>query len=82
MDLIKNCTLVFDIDAIVLHTNSNAMGKKNHVSHIVNSPFLMFKYTIYMCQSCYMICVSQVILGFLNVSITAVACPPFTMKHV
>lgn len=51
MDLINICTLVFDIDAIVLHTNPNTVGKKkNHVLHIVISvsPFLMLKYTIYM----------------------------------
>lgn len=50
MDLINNCTLVFDI-AIVLHTNPDTMErKKNHVLHIVIivSPFLMLKYTIYM----------------------------------
>lgn len=49
MDLINNCTLVFDIDAIVLHTNPDTM-EKNNVLHIVISvsPFLMLKYTIYM----------------------------------
>lgn len=37
MDLINICTLVFDIDAIVLHTNPNTMGvKKNHVLTLFN----------------------------------------------
>lgn len=36
MELLYNCTLVYDIDAIVLHTNSNTMGQ-NHVLHIVIS---------------------------------------------
>lgn len=36
MELLYNCTLVYDIDAIVLHTNSNTMGQ-NHVLHIVMS---------------------------------------------
>lgn len=50
MDLINNCTLVFDIDAVVLHTNLNTVeGEKNHVLHIISvSPFLMLKYTVYM----------------------------------
>lgn len=52
MDLINNCTLVFDIDAIVLHTDPDTMGgkRKNHILHIVISvsPILMLKYTIYM----------------------------------
>lgn len=34
MDLINNCTLFFDIEAIVLHTNLDTMGKRNHVVHI------------------------------------------------
>ena len=29
MDLINNCTLVFDIDAIVLHTDPDTMGGGN-----------------------------------------------------
>ena len=36
MDLINNCTLVFDIDAIVLHTDPDTMGgekKKSHFTH-------------------------------------------------
>lgn len=35
MDLINNCTLVFDIDAVVLHTNLNTMegGKKSCFTH-------------------------------------------------
>lgn len=49
MGLIHYCTLVFDIDAIVLHANPDYSGGKNYVLHIVISvsPFLMLKYTIY-----------------------------------
>lgn len=38
--LINNCTLVFDIDAIVLHTDSDTM-EQNHVLHIVFSVSLI-----------------------------------------
>lgn len=31
MDLINNCTLVFDIDAIVLHTDPDTMGGKEKI---------------------------------------------------
>lgn len=48
MELLYNCTLVYDIDAIVLHTNSNTMGQ-NHVLHIVFSvsPFFCVKRCLY-----------------------------------
>lgn len=41
MEILKNCTLVCDIDAIVLHTDSNTMGQ-NHVLHIVISLTLLW----------------------------------------
>lgn len=48
MELLYNCTLVYDIDAIVLHTNSNTMGQ-NHVLHIVISvsPFFVKRRCLY-----------------------------------
>lgn len=33
MELLNNCTLAYDIDAIVLHTDSDTMGE-NHVWHL------------------------------------------------
>lgn len=53
MDLTNDCTLVFDIDAIVLHTNPVTMGeKKNHVLDLVIpiAPFLNIEIH-YLCVS-------------------------------
>lgn len=48
MELLYNCTLVYDIDAIVLHTNSNTMGQ-NHVLHIVCLTLFFFEKKVFVC---------------------------------
>lgn len=71
MDLMYNCTLAFDIDAIVLHTNPVTVGEKNHVGHIVLSASLtLFNVEVHylyvsLLLVC-MICVSPVKLGFVS----------------
>lgn len=85
MDLISNCTLVFDIDAIVLHTEPDTMEKKcfTHCHlclTLFNVEIHLFICILYFTVS--MICVSPVKLGFVSGLVPAVACLPFTIKHV
>lgn len=64
MDLINICTLVFDIDAIVLHTNPNTVGEKKSCSTHCNLCLTLsnveihYLYVSFILAS--MICVSQV----------------------
>lgn len=79
-----NCTLVYDIDAIVLHTNSNTMGQ-NHVLHIVISvsPFFCEK-KVFVCIIFFAVsritCIRQIKLVCNWFSSSSILCLPFSHK--